>query len=96
MKWIEIIEIRSPGKDRKQLEKYLKEFVDQVVEEAEKQAIRLYTRTLIDSDFCIHLFHNSNRVKNCGSSLGVRLASDLKFYGLVNHSIWIEKLKTED
>jgi hypothetical protein len=45
---------------------------------------------MIDTDFSIHLFHDSKKVEKSGSPLGLRLASALKEFGLVNHSIWIE------
>ena len=93
MKWIEIIELRSAGNARKQLETHLQEFLDQVEEKVEKQTVKLYTRMMIDTDLSVHLFHDSSTVENRGSSLGIRLASALKSYGLVNHTIWIEKQK---
>jgi hypothetical protein len=70
------------------LESKLQKLIDQV--EKEKQGIMAYTRVLIDTDFSIHLFHDSNKVENSGSSLGLRLASALKEFGTINHSIWIE------
>ena len=93
MKWIEIIELRSAGNAREQLETHLQEFIDQVDKKAEKQTVKLYTCMMKDTDFSIHLFHDSSKVKNRGSSLGIRLVSALKSYGLVNHTIWIEKQK---
>ena len=54
------------------------------------QTIKSYSRVMIDSDFSIHLFHDSKKVENNGSPLGLRLALALKEFGLVNHSIWIE------
>ena len=93
MKWIEIIELRSAGNTRKQLETDLQEFIEQVEKKTEKQTVKLYTRMMIDTDVSIHLFHDSSKVKNRGSSLGIRLVSALKSYGLVNHTIWIEKQK---
>jgi hypothetical protein len=93
MKWIEIIELRSAGNTRKQLETHLQEFVEQVEKKTKKQTVKLYTRILIDTDVSIHLFHDSSKVKNRGSSLGIRVVSALKSYGLVNHTIWIEKQK---
>ena len=93
MKWIEIIELRSAGNTRNQLETRLQEFIEQVEKKTEKQTVKLYTRMMIDTDVSIHLFHDSSKVKNRGSSLGIRLVSALKSYGLVNHTIWIEKQK---
>jgi hypothetical protein len=93
MKWVEIIELRSAGNTRKQLETHLQEFVEQVEKKTKKQTVKLYTRMMIDTDVSIHLFHDSIKAKNRGSSLGIRLVSALKSYGLVNHTIWIEKQK---
>ncbi len=93
MKWIEIIELRSAGNTPKQLKTLLQEFMDQVEKNTEKYSVKFYTHMMIDTDFSIHLFHDSNKVENSGSSLGIRLVSALKSYGLVNHTIWIEKQK---
>jgi hypothetical protein len=93
MNWIEIIEHRSAGNTRKQMEAHLQEFVEQVEKKKEKLTVKLYIRMRIDTDVSIHLFHDSSKVKNRGSSLGIRLVSALKSYGLVNHTIWIEKQK---
>ena len=94
MKWIEIIEIRSSGNTRKQLETTLQEFIDQVEKEAEKRTVKLYTRRILDTEiFSIHLIHGSSEFNSEGSSLGIKLVSTLKLYGLVSHTIWIEKHK---
>ena len=93
MKWLEIIELRSANNTRKQMEAHLQEFVEQVEKKKEKLTVKLYIRMRIDTDVSIHLFHNSSNVKSRGSSLGIRLVSSLKSYGLVNHTVWVEKQK---
>ncbi len=93
MKWTEIIELRSADNTRKQLVTDLQEFIEMVEKMPEKQTVKLYTRVTIDTDVSIHLLHDSGKVKNRGSPLGIRLVSALKSYGLVNHTIWIEKQK---
>lgn len=90
MKWLEIIELRSVDSNRELLESHLQKLINEVDKEAKKEAIKSYSRALIDTDFCIHLFHDSKKVENGGSPLGLHLASALKAFGLVNHSIWIE------
>jgi hypothetical protein len=45
---------------------------------------------MVNTDFSIHLFHETAKVKDWGSELGQHIASALKEYGLVNHQIWIE------
>ena len=90
MKWLEIIELRSVGNDRELLESQLQKLINEVDRETKKQAIKSYSRVMIDTDFSIHLFHDSKKVENSGSRLGLRIASALKDFGLVNHRIWIE------
>ena len=90
MKWLEIIELRSVGSNRELVESQLQKLINEVEKEAKKQAINVYSRITIDTDFRIHLFHDSKMVKNKKSPLGLCLASALKAFGLVNHSIWIE------
>ncbi len=94
MKWIEIIELRNSDNFRKQLEKHIQEFVKQVEKKTEGIKINLYTRMMIDIKFfSIHLIHDSGKVKNEGSAPGIKLVSILKSFGLVNHTVWIEKQK---
>ncbi len=91
MKWIEIIELRSTSNTQRQLDTQLRELINQVEKKTEKPEVKLYTSMMVDTDVSIHLFHDSNNVITRGSSLGIRLVSDLKSYGLVNHTIWIER-----
>ena len=90
MKWLEIIELRSVESNRELLESQLQKLINEVDRETKKQAIKVYSRVIVDTDFRIHLFHNSNKIDNSGSPLVLRLASALKEFGLVNHSIWVE------
>jgi len=90
MKWIEVIELRSVNRDREFLESKLQNLIDQVEKKRKKQRIMAYTRVLIDTDFSIHLFHDSKKVENSGSRLGLCLVNALKEFGLVNHRIWVE------
>ena len=89
MKWLEIIELRSVGSNLELLESKLDKIINEVEDEIKNQA-KAYSRVQIDTDFSIHLYHDSKKVENSGSELGLRLASALKEFGLVNHSIWIE------
>ena len=90
MKWLEMIELRAIGSNRELLESHLQELIHQANEETNAQAIKVYSRVLIHSDVSIHLVHNSPNVEQSGSPLGLRLASSLKEFGLVNHSVWTE------
>jgi hypothetical protein len=54
-----------------------------------QRIVQVYTRALVESDFCIHLVHDSEKVEHSGSRLALRLITALKEFGLVNHSVWI-------
>jgi len=90
MKWLEIIELRSAGGNNRLLESQIQKLVDEICKREENNAVKAYYRLMIDTDFSIHLFHNSKKVEKSGSPLGLRLTSALKEFGLVHHSIWIE------
>jgi len=90
MKWIELIHLRSANSDRKILESKLQGLIDEVNMGRKRQSIVAYSRMLIDSDFSIHILHDSKEAEAGGSRLGLRLVDALKEFGLVNHSIWME------
>ena len=92
VKWLEIIELRSVDSNLELLESQLQKLINEVDREKQKQTMKYYRRVMINTDFSIHLFHDSNKVENSGSQLGLRLASSLKEWGSVNHYVWIEAL----
>lgn len=89
MKWLEIIEIRISGNDHELLEFHFKQLVKEVNKEKEQKLI-LYRQLDLDTDISIHIFHDSIKAENSGSDLGIRIASALKEFGLVNHNVWVE------
>ncbi len=90
MKWLEIIELRSADGNREQLELILNNLINEAAKETKNQATVVYMHVMIDNDFSIHLTHDTIKVESGGSQLGLCIASSLKEYGLVNHSVWIE------
>ena len=90
MKWIELIQLRSADRNRKMLESKMQRLIDEVARENKGQLIMAYSRVLIDTDFCIHILHDSKKVETGGSRLGLHLVAALKEFGLVNYSIWTE------
>lgn len=89
-KWVEVITLRSVNRDRSAVESELRRLIADVKNQGQRPEIKGYSRSLIDSDFCIYLEHRSGEIADRGSPLGVRLASALKEFGLVNHTVWIE------
>ena len=90
MKWLEIIELRSVGSSRMLLESQLQSLINEVNQESSQQKIKLYSHKAVETDFSIHLLHDSKEIDIRESSLGLRLASALKKFGLVNHGVWVE------
>jgi hypothetical protein len=95
MKWLEIIELRSVDSNRDTLEAQLKRLIIEVKRESKKQAVKVYIRVLLNTDFSIHIIHDSKKIETSGSPLGLHIVSALKEVGLVNHSIWIEMHEKE-
>jgi hypothetical protein len=91
MKWLEIIEFRSVGKNRTTMEKKINGLIDEVKQKMRQQAIKVYSHISVETDFSIHLYNDSDSADYGGSPLGQRLISALGEFGLVNHSVWIEK-----
>jgi hypothetical protein len=90
MKWLEIIELRTVDCNRDFLESYLQKLIVEINKETKVEVAKVYSRNLLNTDFSIHLIHDSNKAETNGSTLGLRIISGLKEFGLVNHSIWIE------
>ena len=90
MKWLEIIELRTVNRNQDLLKSQLRNLINKTEQEAKKQTIKVYSRVMVDTDFSIYLFHDSKKIENNGSPLGLNLVTALKEFGLVNHSVWIE------
>ncbi|BBM87157.1 hypothetical protein [Candidatus Uabimicrobium amorphum] len=89
MKWLENIELRTGENNRESIVQYLKKLLEEIKDKEKKQSIKVYSHAMIDTDFSVSIFHDSQKIENSGSSLGLYLTSILKEYGLVNHSVWI-------
>ena len=90
MKWIEIIELRSISSNHEMLESLLQRLIKDVEMKTKNSSIKVYSHVMINTDFIIHLFHNSKEVDENGGPLGLHLVAALKEYGLVNHNVWID------
>lgn len=89
MKWLEIIEIRITGKDHDLVGSYLTQLYEQITKESKHQ-IKILNKYNLDTDFSIHLKHDSSEIKQSGSTLGQSIIAVLKEHGMVNHTIWME------
>ena len=90
MKYLEIIELRSVTKNKGILISQIEQILYDLRREFKEKDVHSYSRIQIETDYSIHLFHEAETVTPCGSEIGLRLATILREYGLVNHSIWRE------
>ena len=90
MKWIEIIELRLSRKNLRNKLQFLRDSVDEFRIELGNKSVKMYSHTTLESDFLIQLKHNSDRVIQNGSKLGLQFVRTLKEIGLVNHTVWVE------
>ncbi len=90
MKWVEVIEFRSFNKDDALLELDFLNQLAKATKEINIEAISIYNHSTLNTDVSIHVQHNSAQVESQGSPLGVRLVSELKAFGFVNHTVWVE------
>ena len=88
MKWIEVILLRSVETNRETVESKLRRFIAMESKSGTQRKVQVYCRVPVESDFCLHLIHDSEEVEPSGSRLALRLVSALKDFGLVNHSVW--------
>ncbi|VAX20436.1 hypothetical protein MNBD_IGNAVI01-3067 [hydrothermal vent metagenome] len=90
---LEIIQIRTAKTNQKLLNEFLSTWLAQINANEEIEEVKIYKRKDLETDYSVHI-ELSGVIKNDKNQLGERLASALKDFGIVNHSIWIEeKLK---
>jgi hypothetical protein len=91
MRWLEVIDIRTAGSNREFVESQLLKLTEELKKTAQLYTIKSYRRVMVNTDFSIHLCHDSEKVEGDGSEIGLHIVSALKEYCLVNHHVWIEK-----
>jgi len=92
MKWIEIIKVRSAGRDSESLKAYLSAIAKS--DQRGLAEIRIYRHAAWETDWSLHLHWESEWVEQNESALGLRLSEALQEFGLVHHSTWIEASKS--
>ena len=86
----EIIEIRTSKNLQAQVEKLIKDIIEDIRGDSENTGVKLFQRMNLEVDFAIQLIIDSRDINGKGSMLGQRVASIMKEHGIVNHSIWKE------
>jgi hypothetical protein len=89
MKWLEVIKLRSAGKDSGSLNELLlsmHKFSQRGLVE-----IKIFRHAVLESDLSVHLRWESEGPERNGSSLALLLVQAFREFGLIDHSMWIEE-----
>ena len=89
MKRLEVIHLRTPGGVGAELARQVAESL--AVPGGCCDVVRFYRRVGLDSDVAIHIHIVEDDSGPGPSTLGLHLASALRAYGLVEHSVWEER-----
>jgi len=91
MRWLEVIKLRSVGKDSE----FLKELLLSIDNSNQSGLVEMktYRHPALETDLSVHLHWESDRPDQNGSLLGLHLVQALKEFGLIDHSVWIEEEK---
>ena len=87
MSWLEIIHLRSFGRPPESLGARIRESLGTPGEHPD---VALYRREGLDTDVAIHIHHHEAPREEGPSRVGLRLASELGTFGLVQHTLWKE------
>jgi hypothetical protein len=90
MKWVEVIEFRSFKKDQALLELDFWNCLNDAIGEADIVKIEVYNHSTLTTDISIHVHYESAEIESQGSPFGLRLVSELRAFGVVNHTVWVE------
>jgi hypothetical protein len=87
--WHEVIHLRVVAQDLEEILPTLRHLIEEIREKENCGKVELFRRARVETDVCLHLYHESGLEPAGGSKVGVRLAASLKSYGMVNHTVWL-------
>lgn len=88
MSSLEIIHLRSSGESVDFINKCIAESLNPA--DSAEEVVTIYQRKNLKTDISVHILHHTKQVPQLPSNLGIRLAFELKSYGLVEHTVWEE------
>lgn len=94
MMWLEVIHVRVTDQECDRLLPIFTDLLKEIREKENCKKVKLFRRALLKNDVCLHLYHDSENAGVEGSPVGLRLATMLKPFGMVNHTVWKEKEQT--
>ena len=92
MIWMEFIKVQTA---RANVAKKLKDFVLECKQCKGLLDVKVFSHSVVD-DCSLCLLWKTKRFEPQGSSVGLHLTDTLKKYGLVDHSVWVEKDEKEE
>ena len=96
MKWLETIKLQSASGMESKTERELHGLANEVRNGPDLKGsveVAVYSQASVPGYFAICLFWSTGPPPLRGSPLGMRITQTLKTFGLVDHSVWIEKEK---
>jgi len=90
MKWAEIIKVYVGKNMRNALNHQLESILKDLDVAKNRARVKLYDSVQGD-ELSIHLIWEQGEPKYWGSEIGISLTNKLNEFGLVSHSIWIER-----
>ncbi len=91
MQWLEMINIRLNGNDSLEEKEVFQQFINSVSTPHPELQLRMFQHATLPSDFSFLIVNKSEPLSSRGSEFGIQLAWLLEEYGVVNHSVWLEK-----
>ena len=89
MTWLEVIHVRVTEPELDRAIPIFRQLLDEIREKESCREVKLFRRALLETDICLHLYHDSENIEDAGSTVGLHLASALKPFGMVNHTVWV-------
>ena len=96
MEWLEIIKIQGAPAGYRNADTEVLKQLNQGTAETGLIMARVYTRASVVDDLVITLTWETDSPGASGSTLALSLAREFRQYGLVDHSVWIERLPEEN
>lgn len=93
MKTLETIRLRLAGDTPETLADDVRRVVGSAPGPME---VRVYRHARIETDLVVHLHRENASGCDRASELGIRLASLLREYGMVDHTIWVDETDAGD
>lgn len=87
MNTLEIIHLRMAGESLQALVDVIRKSVGSQPDSVD---VRVYRHTKLETDLLVHLHRAMAQQSDCPCECGERLASMLRAYGMVEHSVWVE------